>query len=111
MNLTANDADTVGMQACWYGNDYGDSDYAHTPLPDDNPAARFSNDVGLHLWYASDDTTFQQYGWRAGDDVWQYQQNWTDLNGHAGVGCYSWGPGTVTYVMFVDPNDSVNFYW
>lgn len=29
-NLTANDADQVGLQACWYGSDYGDSDYTHT---------------------------------------------------------------------------------
>ncbi|KAK5743144.1 hypothetical protein LTR17_002905 [Elasticomyces elasticus] len=109
-NLTANDADMVGMQACWYGSDYGDSDYLHTPLPNGGDA-EYSDQVGMHLWYASDDTTFQQLGWRAGDDVWELQQSWLGLNGHAGVGCYSWGPGTVTYVMLVDLNNTVNFYW
>ncbi|KAK3064593.1 hypothetical protein LTR53_018440, partial [Teratosphaeriaceae sp. CCFEE 6253] len=99
------------MQACWYGSDYGDSDYTHTPLPNQSGDAVYSNEVGMHLWYASDDTTFQQLGWRDGDSAWEFQQSWTNLNGHAGVGCYSWGPGTVTYVMFVDLKNTVNFYW
>jgi hypothetical protein len=65
----------------------------------------------MHLWYASDNTTFKQIGWRYGDDEWSKQQDWKNLNGHAGVGCYSWGEGTVTYVMFVDLLNTVNFYW
>lgn len=65
----------------------------------------------MHLWYASDKTTFKQLGWRYGDDEWDHQQDWENLNGHAGVGCYSWGEGTVTYVMFVDLDNTVNFYW
>lgn len=65
----------------------------------------------MHLWYASNATTFQQYGWRAGDDEWQPQQEWPELNGHAGVGCYSWGGGSLSYVMFVDLQNTVNFYW
>lgn len=71
-----------------------------------------ANDVlGMHLWYASDNTTFKQYGWRYGDEEWDYQEDWKNLNGHAGVGCYSWGEGTVTYAMFVDLKNTVNFYW
>jgi hypothetical protein len=65
----------------------------------------------MHLWYASDNTTFKQIGWRYGDEEWSKQQDWKNLNGHAGVGCYSWGEGTVTYVMFVDLLNTVNFYW
>ena len=65
----------------------------------------------MHLWYASDNTTFKQYGWRYGDEEWDYQEEWKNLNGHAGVGCYSWGEGTVTYAMFVDLKNTVNFYW
>jgi hypothetical protein len=99
------------MQACWYGSDYGDSDYKHTPLPTQSGDAAHANEVGMHMWYASSDTTFEQYGWRDGDELWTHQQTWPDLNGHAGVGCYSWGPGTVTYVMFVDQARTVNFYW
>ena len=96
MNLKTNNADQVGMQACWYGSDYGDSDYTHTPLPNQNGDAKFSDSVGMHMWYASDNTTFQQLGWRAGDEAWAHQGSFLNMNGHAGVGCYSWGPGTVT---------------
>jgi hypothetical protein len=34
------------------------------------------------------------------------------MNGHCGVGCYSWGPtGTVTYAMFVNQENTVEIYW
>lgn len=33
------------------------------------------------------------------------------MNAQAGVGCYSWGPGTVTYVFMVDLDDTLNIYW
>lgn len=107
-------AEQVGMQACWYGNDYGDSDYKHSPLPGQNATngnAKFSNQVGMHMWYASDRTTFQQYGWRDGDDSWSHENSFKNMNGHAGVGCYSWGPGTVTYVMMANEENTVEFYW
>lgn len=110
MNLTVLDADQVGMQACWYGNAYGDTDYIHTDRPSTGSTAA-SSEIGMHLWYASDNTTFKQYGWRYGDEEWDYQEEWKNLNGHAGVGCYSWGEGTVTYAMFVDLKNTVNFYW
>lgn len=110
-NLVANDADHVGMQACWYGSDYGDSDYEHTPLPPGNAGKRAAH-VGMHLWYASDDTTFKQLGWRYAEQEWTPQGEFTGLDGHAGVGCYSWAPtGTVTYVMFVNTEHTVEIYW
>ena len=111
LNLKANDADQVGMQACWYGSDYGDSDYKHTPLPGQNSNSSYSNSVGMHMWYASDSSTFQQLGWRYGDTVWAHQGSFENKNGHAGVGCYSWGGGTVTYVMMVNQKNTVEFYW
>ena len=113
--LVANNADQVGLQACWYGNDYGDVDYVHTPLPQNgdgsNSSIKSHNEYGMHLWYASDNTTFQQMGWRQGDLNWTFQGSWTDKNGHAGVGCYSWGPGTSNYVMFVNKQNTVEFWW
>ena len=81
--------------------DYGDSDYAHTPVPSSGSTSA-AHEYGMHLWYASDETTFQQLGWRAGDDKWAFQQSWLNLNGHGGVGCFSWGGGSTTYAMFVD---------
>lgn len=115
LNLTANNADQVGMQACWYGSDYGDSDYVHTPLPSNGDASNASvtafQEVGMHIWYASDHQTFQQLGWRHGDVNWTFQGSWVNKNGHAGVGCYSWGPGTVTYVMMVNLDNAVEIWW
>lgn len=109
--LMANDADQVGMQACWSGNDYGDCDYEHTPLPPNSGDEKFSKLYGMHFWYASDNTTFKQLGWRYGDEAWTHEGEFPSLNGHAGVGCYSWGPGTVTYAMFVNTDNTVEFYW
>ncbi|KAK5135529.1 hypothetical protein LTR08_005164 [Meristemomyces frigidus] len=65
----------------------------------------------MHLWFASNETTFQQYGWRDGDAQWEFQATWNGYNGHAGVGCYSWGPGTTTYVMLVNLEHTVDFWW
>ncbi len=114
LNLEVYDADQVGMQACWYGNDYGDSDYTHSPLPNQNTSngdPALSNQIGMHMWYAADEHTFQQYGWRDGDSSWQHQNVFSNMNGHSGVGCYSWGPGTVTYVMMVNEENAVEVYW
>ncbi|KAK3702202.1 hypothetical protein LTR37_015034 [Vermiconidia calcicola] len=34
------------------------------------------------------------------------------MNGHAGVGCYSWAEdSTITYVMMVNAANSVEFHW
>lgn len=114
LNLTAMDAESVGMQACWYGSFYGDTDYADlkpTVTADGSNATTYSTEVGMHIWYASDATTFQQYGWRDGYDNWEKQDNWTDMNGHAGVGCYSWGPGTVTYTIMVNSENTAEIWW
>ena len=91
LNLAVLNADEVGAQACYSGFDYNASDdYHHTPLPNNaNGNASFSKEVGMHIWYASDNQTFQQYGWRDGDDSWTWQHTWEGKNGHAGVGCYS----------------------
>jgi hypothetical protein len=92
----------------------GDTDYAAlrpTVTADGSNATTYTNDVGMHLWYASDSTTFQQYGWRDGFDHWEKQDNWTVMNGHAGVGCYTWGPGTVTYTMMVNKENTLEVWY
>ena len=67
--------------------------------------------VGIKLWYASNETTFVELEWTEGSPSWGYQQNWLALNAHASPGCYSWAPGTVNYVTFLDLDNRVNFYW
>ncbi|KAF2429622.1 hypothetical protein EJ08DRAFT_670910 [Tothia fuscella] len=114
LNLTAMDSDAVGMQACWYGSFYGDTDYADlrpTVTADGSNATTYATEVGMHLWYASNGTTFKQYGWRDGQKNWEYQEDWKDKNGHAGVGCYTWGPGTTTYTMMVNLENTVEIWW
>lgn len=114
LNLTAMDTDAVGMQACWYGSFYGDADYQGlrpTVTADGSNATVYSSDAGMHLWYAADSTTFHQYGWRDGFDHWEKQDDWTNKNGHAGVGCYTWGPGTVTYTMMVNVNNTLEIWY
>ena len=57
MNLTVLDADQVGMQACWYGNAYGDTDYVHTDRPSTGSTAA-SSEVGEF-----DQTTLPTWIW------------------------------------------------
>lgn len=113
LNLTVYDAPNVGLQACWYGNYYGDSDASKFPTRDgnNNTIAFNASTPGMHLWYPSSDTVFQQYGWYEGQDQWLEENTWRDMNAHAGVGCYSWLPGTTTYAMMVDTEDTATIWW
>jgi hypothetical protein len=113
LNLTAYDAPNVGLQACWYGNYYGDSDAANFPTRDGkNNTIPFNADThGMHLWYPSDETTFRQYGWYEGQEQWADQHTWPGMNAHAGVGCYSWGPGSTTYAMMVNEHNTAEIWW
>ncbi|KAL9628201.1 MAG: hypothetical protein Q9164_007361, partial [Protoblastenia rupestris] len=44
-------------------------------------------------------------------DEWVPQGTWQNKNGQAGVGCYSWGPGSVTYVFMVNLDDTLEIWW
>ena len=123
----------VGLQACWFGNLYGDSEYLHSPQfdnPNVSTTSGADSTVGIHLFVGDTgkaitesqapnnslrvvvtDTSFQQYGWLHGETDWTIQDHWPDKNSQAGVGCYSWGRGTVTYVFMVDLANSLNIYW
>lgn len=106
------DSPSSGLQACWKGNYYGDSDYTKFPTLTGNPNTRpFDGLLGMNIWYASDENTFQQYAWYNGSDTWQFIKPWQDFNTHAGVGCYSWGEGTTTYAMMADKKNDVQIYW
>ena len=113
LNLTAYDAPNVGLQACWYGNYYGDSDASKFPTRDgnNNTIPFNASTPGMHLWYPNTETTFKQYGWYEGQDQWLEVDTWSGMNVHAGVGCYSWLPGTTTYTMMVDPANTAEIWW
>ena len=65
----------------------------------------------MNLWYASDESTFEQYAWYNGKDTWARLSPWQGKNGHAGVGCYSWGVGTTTYAMMANKNNDTEIWW
>ncbi|KAF2402645.1 hypothetical protein EJ06DRAFT_528740 [Trichodelitschia bisporula] len=112
LKLKAFDDDSVGLQACWYGNFYGDSDYSKFPTVNgDKNTLAYSSQFGMHLWFPSDATTMEQYGYYEGQKTWISQRKWPGINGHAGVGCYSWGPGTVSYAMMVNLQNTIEFWW
>ncbi|KAF2015806.1 hypothetical protein BU24DRAFT_492003 [Aaosphaeria arxii CBS 175.79] len=113
LNLTAYSAPNVGLQACWYGSYYGDSDSSKFPTRDgNNNTIPFNSDTqGMHLWYPTDDKTFHMYGWYEGQEQWAEQHVFENMNAHAGVGCYSWGPGTTTYAMMVNNENTAEIWW
>jgi hypothetical protein len=102
---------SVGLQACWYGNFYGDADYVHSPIPGTG-----SNDtsqdsvIGMHLWYGREPTVLEEVTWTYNTTEWYRQDNFS-ANAHGGVGCYSWGAGSVSYVMMVNFDNAVQVYW
>lgn len=102
LNLQTIDDPNVGLQACWYGNYYGAA-----------PTGESSDlSIGIHLWYAKNSTTFGSVAWTAGhSNPWTQEEEFNDYNGHAGVACYTWGPGSNTYVMFVNLQNEVNILW
>ncbi|KAI9808912.1 MAG: hypothetical protein M1827_007137 [Pycnora praestabilis] len=113
LNLKAMDSPEVGLQACWYGSFYSDAVYNHSPVPGQTNGTHNAPEqsVGMHLWYGETDTSFNEVAWTYGDTVWSEQQKFEGFNAHAGVGCYSWGPGSVSYVFMVNFQNSVEIWW
>lgn len=53
LNVQANGKPMVGLQACWFGNLYGDSEYTHSPQfndPNVSTTAGSDSKVGMHLF-------------------------------------------------------------
>ncbi|KAF2866655.1 hypothetical protein BDV95DRAFT_631492 [Massariosphaeria phaeospora] len=114
-NLRAFDSPSVGLQACWKGNYYGEADYSKFPTPSGNTnEVPLDARLGINIWFATDETTFQQYTWYEGKEEWLEPKNDAKrlgMNGHAGVGCYSWGPGTVQYFMINNRYNGTEIWW
>jgi hypothetical protein len=112
LKLKAMDSPSTGLQACWKGNYYGDSDFSKFPTASGETNTQpFEQRLGMNIWYAVDESTFQQYAWYNGQNVWVPIQRWQGFNAHAGVGCYSWGEGTTTYAMMANKQNDVEFWW
>lgn len=63
----------------------------------------------MRLWYASAETTFEEYIFS--DDEWTWQRSWHNYSGAAGVGCYSWGPDEYTYATFVNLDNVLELWY
>ncbi|KAH8732188.1 hypothetical protein GQ44DRAFT_766340 [Phaeosphaeriaceae sp. PMI808] len=113
LKLKAMDSPSSGLQACWKGNYYGDDDWTKFPTISGQPNSKpFDDQVkGMNIWFASDDSTFEQYTWYTTQNIWVPVQKWRGFNAHAGVGCYSWGEGTTTYAMMANKDNNVEFWW
>jgi len=114
LNLKAFDSPTTGLQACWKGDFYGDTDFTEFPTASDlNNTVPFTGRKGMNIWYAIDESTFQQYAWYSGqaEETWIATDKWSGFNGHGGVGCYSWGAGSTSYAMLNNKDNDVEFWW
>jgi hypothetical protein len=108
------DSDKIGLQACWYGGSLP-SDIGPTGKPIPHPShADESPDLpaaGMQLWYATNATTFNQYDWRPDTRAWEFQREWNDKNGHAGIECYTQDSEETSYIMLVNLDDIVEIWW
>lgn len=115
LNVTAySSPGTVGMQACWNGNFYGDNDASKMPTPDDEVnTVNFTGAAAMNIWIPIDDSTFKQYAWfNDKAEKWgEVDHQWQGKKVHAGVGCYSWGEGTTYYTMMSNKANDTEFWW
>ncbi|KAF4556007.1 Hypothetical protein D9617_2g059740 [Elsinoe fawcettii] len=101
------DGNHVGLQACWYGSYYGNT----------GARARPTRGSGMILWYATDNSTFQEYTWEESTDDPSFdnwvnmEANWNEHNGHAGVGCYTWETGPILYTMMLNQRNEIETFW
>ncbi|PVI05651.1 hypothetical protein DM02DRAFT_516316 [Periconia macrospinosa] len=111
-NLKAYDSPKVGLQACWKGNFYGDSEYGKIMPGASTNATKDQSKSAINLWYASSENTFEQYSWINGQEKWIKLSPWQGKNGHAGVGCYSWDEwSSSTYTMMVNQHNDLEIWW
>jgi hypothetical protein len=61
LNVKANNNPMVGLQACWFGNLYGDSEYIHSPQfgPNVSTTAGSDSTVGMHLFIGDTGKIYQ----------------------------------------------------
>ncbi|KAE9964793.1 hypothetical protein BLS_008061 [Venturia inaequalis] len=111
LGLVAMNETNVGLQACWYGSFYGNANYTHSPIPGSGRNTTSQDQViGMHLWYGVSPTLLEEVTWTYNTSQW-YKQDYFTANGHAGIGCYSWGAGSISYVMLVNLDNAVQMAW
>lgn len=89
-NLAAFDGDLAGLNVCWAGID---------------------NTLTMRLWYASSNTSFEEYLYNNEEREWNWQKRWDGFSGAAGVGCVTDPDHPNIYVAFVNLQGSVEIHW
>lgn len=100
------DDPNVALQGCWYGSYYGNTTYYNN-----STLNQTDQSVGIHLWYGDTGHSIKELSWLVGADEWTEEHLFEGFNGHGGIGCYSWGYGSVTYVMMVNLYSQVEIWW
>jgi hypothetical protein len=81
----------VGLGACWSG---------------------INGSIPMRLWYASDNTTFEEHLYHDDEGEWKWQQSWEGFSGAAGVGCYSLTQNdSCIYAAFVNVQNQAVIYY
>lgn len=86
-NLKVNDADLASFTVCW------------------------SQENSLRLYFASDNTTLQEYESHDESGGWSLQRSWSGYSGVGGIGCPYRGDYNETYVALINSMNEVELWW
>ncbi len=94
----------VGLQVCWSA--LGFSGGASSEPGCD----QWDQDGGLHLWYCSNSNQISAFAGiiKAMETIYGYPK---PCSLHAGISCYKWGGGGVTYPILVNMNAKAEIWW
>lgn len=70
-----------------------------------------ASQMDIHLWYSSAANKIDELTFVYGSDQWVSGTAIFGYNGHAGISCYSWDGGSVTYLMLVNQKFQVEILW
>jgi hypothetical protein len=65
----------------------------------------------MRLWYASSNTTFEEYLYNNEEREWDWQKQWAGFSGAAGVGCVTDPDHPYIYAAFVNLQNSVEIHY
>lgn len=63
------------------------------------------------LYFASDNTTLQEYESHDESGGWSMQKSWSGYSGVGGIGCPYLGDHNETYTAFINSKDEVEIWW
>lgn len=73
-------------------------------------ASTSTESPAIRIWYASSNSTFEEYLWRSGETVWTWQRQWKGYSGTAGIACNVQVDSSGTYVALVNADGRVEIW-